>query len=102
MTLVRHRIFFKPRERIMRHQILNFTLQSESVNVCKNAAEEGLENTKQRIGGQRIAKRCMKDTTFVGRTSRRFPARLAVDQREASHHLLPKFREKWRMESPSV
>lgn len=62
----------------------------KSVNA--NAAEEDLENIKPRIGGQKIVKRCMRDTMFVGRTSHQFLARLPVDQREAPHHL-PDFRD---------
>lgn len=84
----------------MRYRILHFIVSiSESVNT--NAVEEDLENTKQRIGGQRIVKGCTKDTMFVGRTSHQFLARLPVDQREAFHHL-PKFRDMVGWKSPPI
>lgn len=50
------------------------------------AAGEDLESTKQRLGGRRTARRYMKGTMFVARTS--LPAKQHVGQRVLVHLFL--------------
>lgn len=54
--------------------------QSDSINV--SAVGEDLGSTKQRLGGQRIVKRCTRGAMFVDQTNHQFLARLHADQKE--------------------
>ena len=50
-------------------------------------AGEDLESTKQKLGGQKTVKRCMRSTMFVDQTKHQFLGKLPADQRELSHRL---------------
>lgn len=52
-----------------------------------SAAGEDLVSIRQRHGGQKTVKRCMKDITFVDWINHQLLARLPEDQREPSHPL---------------
>lgn len=82
---MRSTISFRSRCRVKFSILVILSLQSDKVNA--SAAEEDLESTKLRLGGQRTVKRCMRSTMFVGQTSHQFLAMLDADQRELCHHL---------------
>lgn len=85
IMVMRSTISFRSRCRVKFSILVILSLQSDKVNA--SAAEEDLESTKLRLGGQRTVKRCMRSTMFVGQTSHQFLAMLDADQRELCHHL---------------
>jgi hypothetical protein len=65
-------------------EIISFT----SVTINLSAVGEDLGSTKQKLGGRRIVKKCMRSTMLKVQTNHQLLARQHVDQREACPLLL--------------
>jgi hypothetical protein len=59
-----------------------------SVTINLSAVGEDLGSTRQKLGGRRIVKKCMRSTMLEVQTNHQLVARQLADQREACPLLL--------------